>query len=939
MLTISKPLSSGQAQRYHAREFTSPEQAYYSQEGEVVGAWHGRLADEWGLTGAVTALEFGRLAEGQHPVTGAQLVRHRQAFLSTTAAGERIRTMEHRAAWDATFSAPKSVSLTALVGGDERVHDAHRAAVGVALGELEQVVQARIGGTHPAETTGKWIAATFEHDASRPVDGYAAPQLHTHVVIFNMTELSGGRLHALQPRELYRRQSYATAVYQAELGARLRTLGYELEPGKNGAPEIRGYSAAYLEASSPRRRQILAHLQAHGFDGAGAAQIAAHHTRDAKAAVSSREIRAQHQALAATFGHQPERVVEGARGREMRPSVEEREQRARQAVSYARAAHLEREAVVDEWALLREALKRGIGAVTLSDVRANVERRVQAGDLIAIRPDRPDATGRVFTTPEMLAAERDVIAQMQAGRGRYAALVPDAVQNVLADRVARLTPSQRAAIGAIVTSRDRVMGLQGTAGAGKTTALAVLRDAAERARYRVEGLAPASRAAQQLEEAGIRASTLQHLLAQGPPAAGDGAPHLYVLDESSLASTTQITALLHRLRPHDRVLLVGDTRQHEAVEAGRPFEQLQQAGMLTARLDEILRQRDPTLKAVVEALARGEVESALARLTEAGRVHEIIDSEARLAAVARAYARHPKQTLVISPDNASRVDLNHRIRRELQARGLVATTDHRLTVLVPRGELTGADRRWAARYDVGDRIRYTRGSRALGLRAGEYARVVDVDREQNFLTVDRTGGARRTYDPRRLHGVSVYREASRDFSVGDRVQFTAPDRAARIANRQLGTIEQVDGAGTLAIRLDSGRAVQVSSRAPRHLDHGYAVTSHSSQGATAERVLLHIDTGTAHAPLLNRRLAYVAISRARAEAEIYTNDAPTLGRALGREVTKSTALEVVKDHAPAAPEPATRRGHEVGRQRTLAAAPLRPHRPAVSREQAWDREL
>src|SRR5207302_1563162 len=196
------------------------------------------------------------------------------------------------------------------------------------------------------------------------------------------------------------------------------------------------------------------------------------------------------------------------------------------------------------------------------------------------RPDRPDATGRVFTTPEMVAAERDVIAQMQAGRGRYPALVPPAVQHELTDRVARLSPSQRAAVEAILRSRDRVMGLQGTAGAGKTTALAIVRNVAERGRYRVEGLAPTSRAAQQLEEAGI----------------------------------------------------------------------------LTARLDEILRQRDPALKAVVEALARGEVESALARLTEAGRVHEIADSEARLAAVARAYARYPKQTLVISPDNASRVD-------------------------------------------------------------------------------------------------------------------------------------------------------------------------------------------------------------------------------------------------------------------------------------------
>ena len=187
--------------------------------------------------------------------------------------------------------------------------------------------------------------------------------------------------------------------------------------------------------------------------------------------------------------------------------------------------------------------------------------------------------------------------------------------------------------------------------------------------------------------------------------------------------------------------------------------------------------------------------------------------------------------------------------------------------------------------------------------------------------------------------MSVYREASRDLSVGDRVQFTAPDRAARIANRQLGTIEQIDGAGTLAIRLDSGRAVEVSSRAPLHLDHGYAVTSHSSQGATAERVLLHIDTGTAQAPLLNSRLAYVAVSRARAETEIYTNDARTLGRALSREVTKRTALEVVEQHAPAAPAPATRRDREAGRERTLAAAPLPPHRPSVSREQARDREL
>src|SRR5438132_14204109 len=146
MLTISKPLSAGQARRYHEEEFQNGRENYYS-EGELIrGQWHGRLADRWGLTGEVREEHFERLAEGQHPVTGEQLVRHQTARETKNARGETVTTMEHRAGWDATFSAPKSVSLTALVGGDERVREAHRESVRVALGELEPYVQARLGG-------------------------------------------------------------------------------------------------------------------------------------------------------------------------------------------------------------------------------------------------------------------------------------------------------------------------------------------------------------------------------------------------------------------------------------------------------------------------------------------------------------------------------------------------------------------------------------------------------------------------------------------------------------------------------------------------------------------------------------------------------------------------------------------------------------------------
>jgi conjugative relaxase-like TrwC/TraI family protein len=188
MLTISKSLSGGQARTYHAREFKSEQANYWSKDQQGHSEWQGKLAQQWGLEGAVGAEHFARLTEGQHPTTEAQLVRHQPAKTYENEFGREVTSVEHRAGWDATFSAPKSVSLTALVGGDDRVREAHRDSVRVALGESERYTQARIGNIQAPELTGKFAAATFEHDTARPVDGYAAPQLHTHAVVFNVTE-------------------------------------------------------------------------------------------------------------------------------------------------------------------------------------------------------------------------------------------------------------------------------------------------------------------------------------------------------------------------------------------------------------------------------------------------------------------------------------------------------------------------------------------------------------------------------------------------------------------------------------------------------------------------------------------------------------------------------------------------------------------------------
>jgi conjugative relaxase-like TrwC/TraI family protein len=895
MLTISKPLSASQAQSYHKKEFTSREQNYWSQRGEIAGEWQGQLAARLGLTGPVSEADFARLSQGQHPQTTEQLVRQRASYQYSGEDGKSIKTMEHRAGWDATFSAPKSVSLTALVGGDYRVREAHRDAVTTALKELEIYTQARIGGNHLPETTRQFVAAKFEHDTARPVDGYVAPQLHTHAVIFNVTQRENGETRAIQPQSLFASQQFATAIYQSELMYRLRQLGYEITAGRSGAPEIKGYTQEYLDASSPRSQQIREYLERTGKNGKEAAEIAAHSTRDRKEVHSTAEVMAAHRKLAAEYGHQAEAVVRTALERAQNPeygvSTGSPQERARESVTFARDRNFEREAVVDEGLLVRDALRRGMGEITYPLVRANLESRMRSGEFQELERDR-SLPGRKFTTARTIGEEREIIGRVREGVNQVAPLLSQQQAITVASKHPHLNSAQRLVVEDVLNSPDRVQGIQGVAGAGKTTTLSVIRHAVECQGYQVEGFAPTSRAAKQLRDAGIEAATLQSFLTRVPQSSdGVTQKHFYFVDESSLASTRQMRDFLARLAPQDRVLLIGDIRQHQGVEAGRPFEQLQEAGMRSAKLDQIVRQKDPALKSAVEHLAHGRSAKALIDLRDQGRVHQIPDREGRIQSVARAYVTAPERTLIVSPDNASRRELNLAVRQELQANGSLAKDDHSFRVLVQRQDMTGADRAWANHYEIGDVVRYSRGSKAVAIEAGSYATVVAVQPASNFLSVEKEAGQSVSYDPRRLAGVGVYREVIHDFSVGDRIQFTAPDKQLGVANRDLAVIESISPDGRIGARLDDNRRLEFNALEHRHFDHGYAVTSHSAQGLTAERVLIHADTSV-HPDLLSSRFGYVAVSRASHEATIYTDDVTRLGQQLSTEVSKTSALGV-----------------------------------------------
>jgi conjugative relaxase-like TrwC/TraI family protein len=891
MLSISDPLGASQAQDYHRAQYSNTQEAYYSQGDTVRGEWHGTLAKELGLVGEVHEEEFVRLSEGQHPSTGQQLIRRQESFTYINSDGKEITT-KARAAWDLTFSMPKTSSLSGLPGKDGRILSAHRAAVDIALDELEKYVQARMGGNNPSETTGKWIVAKFEHDSSRPVDGVAAPQIHTHSLLFNLTETPDGRPHSLQTSELFKAQALATAVYRAELAIRLKEFGYEIERSPSDSPEIKGYTPDYVVASSPRSQQIDKYMDEHGVFGPEAAQIAAHRTRASKVFIPREEVFAQHQAMAEQYGNQPEKVVALAQERQGRYEAPTNiAELADTAITTAKNRNIERAAVIDERAILADALRHGMGTLRTADAHAALGRSIQAGNLIEV-PQEHWQVGRAFTTHEMKKMEVEVIESMLRGRNQHG---PIASHNVQEDAIRNspkpLNDNQVAAVRDVLNCHDQILGLAGGAGTGKTTMLRVVRTAAEESGFEVRGIAPTSRAVLNVKDASIDACTMALHVAQAPKEI-QGLPRLYVVDESSLSGTRAMMDFIRTIRSEDRVLLIGDAHQHEAVEAGRPFAQLQEAGMHTAKLTEIVRQREnPALLAVVKDFAAGRILEGVQKMRDQDAIREDTDRKQLIDKMAKHYISLDGRILIVATNNPSRIDISKRIHTEMQTVGRVSKDEQTVKVLVNRQSVTDEDQRWAQKFHEGDVLRYVKSNKTIGVTAREYVHVDAVDEETNMITVSKNNGQQISYDARLIQGVHVFREEERAFAEGDRIQFTSRLHSKDVANREMGTILDINGPGFLHVQMDSGRKIAFNLDQHPHLDYGYGMTSNTAQSDTVDHVLVHVDSSRGHRGLINERMAYVSISRATQSATIYTNDAESLGWELSKDVSHSSALQ------------------------------------------------
>jgi conjugative relaxase-like TrwC/TraI family protein len=850
MLRITQQNSAPGAKRYYATA------DYYSEGQELVGLWGGKGAKRLGLEGTVDKFSFERLCDNLDPKTGEPLT-------------VRTRT-ERTVGYDFTFSVPKSVSLLYAMSGDQDILAAFRSAVSDTMQDIEAEMKTRVrmDGQDSNRPTGNMVWAEFIHTTSRPVDGIPDPQLHAHVFTFNTTwDNEEDRWKAGQFRELKRDAPYFQAAFRVRLAGKLQELGFGVSRKRDDF-EIAGIPADVLKRFARRTALIEKLAEAAGITDPDRKAELGPETREKKTeSLGWERLRKEWDSR---LSDTERRNLASVHAREQLAVLPERNEPG--AVDYAIEHSYVRDAVVPERKLATEALKRGIGAVTVDGVLTEVESR----PLI-----RSEVDGRAMaTTREMLSLENRLVDFARDGRGRYRPL-GDPDRPCSRDW---FNDGQKAAVRHVLGSRDRVMIIRGVAGTGKTTLEQEIGEALAEAGRPVVALAQSVKASREVlrEEAGFAtADTVARFLkdATMQESAKNG---VILVDEASQLGTRDMMAMFDVAeRMNARVLLVGDRRQHRSVTAGEPLKLLEEsAGLRIAEVTEILRQQGDYKKAA-EALSEGRTLEAFEELDKLGWIKQVDDdvryqqlASAYLAAVAeRKRGGNNKSALVVSPTHAEADRITKAIRIGLKEQGKLG--EERIVNAWVSPHLTEAEKADPTQYEPGDMLQFHQN--APGHTKGD--RLIVSDKTKPPIT-----HAKR---------FEVYRPTQLALAVGDRVRITAggktKDGKHRLSNGSLLTVQGFSKRGDIIV--DHGWVID---RDFGHLSHGYVVTSHSSQGITVDKVFIGMSSESF--PATYQRTAYVAVTRGKEQCQIFTDDKEELLKAISRADDPLSATEIAEEH-------------------------------------------
>lgn len=833
---------------------------YYTEGGEPVGLWLGKGAEKLGLSGAVAKETFLELFNGFQD--GERLVQN---------AGKD----NHRPGWDLTFSAPKSVSVLWSQVDQEtalEIRAAHLSAVEKAVGYLEQeALWTRRGKGGLEHERCEAVVAAFEHGTSRAQE----PQLHTHALLLNIGLTQDGKTRSLETQAIYEHKMAAGAIYRAELSHQLeRRLGVEIVRERSWF-EVKGVSKALIEEFSTRRHEIEKALAAKGVSSSRAAEVAALDTRTTKAHIPREELIARWGAVGEEKGWGREAAIALVKGRQ--PAVDHGKELER-AAEEAMAKLMDRQAFFTTRELTRVVAEaaQGIGGGADAALAATKKHLETSAEIVRLGLRFKEAA---FTTQEMLRLEKDLLSRVQTAAKTPWNMVQHEHLNEAIHARKTITEEQAAAVRHIVRDTGGIACVSGMAGTGKTFMLAATREAFEKSGHRVIGACLSGKAARGLQEgAGIQSATIAKTLKdldlallrveRSPiapnapswsPLSGASLPHLsfrkgkdpvaldsntvLVIDEAGMVGTRQMQALMAAAqRARAKVVLVGDEKQLQPIEAGAPFAAISK-NLGSAKLTDIVRQNEEWQRQTVKDLAAGDSGKALAEYARRGLVEVAKDRDNARAKLLETWTKvgisKPEENLIVTGTNLDASLLNKSIQAIRLAEGYVKQAHAKVG-----GE----------QMHEGDRVVFTRNSTALG-----------------------------------------------------------------VNNGTLGTIQTLDRIrGEVSVRLDGGEERKFSLAAYAHLKLGYAFTTHTAQGMTAENVFV-----LTHESMQDLHLSYVQASRPRAEIHFYTTEAEAgsqltdLARTMAREHQKLMAVEVAKQAEQQERERSARRqdleiGHEQG---------------------------
>jgi conjugative relaxase-like TrwC/TraI family protein len=751
MLSIKKVKNSGKTTDYFAKD------DYYSSNDsnhQKFSSWYGKGATELGLDGHVASETFLNILEGNLP-------NNQKIGVGT---GEN---KIHDAGRDLTFSAPKSVSIMALVFGDKRLIAAHNQAVKNTLDEIEKnyfKTRVKQNGKISAEKTGKLIAAIFQHELSRDLD----PQLHSHAILANVTRGQNDKWRSAYFDEIYDNKNFLGLIYRSELAILVKQLGYEINhKGAECFFELKTVPESLIGFFSNRSKKIR--------EVAGPNASQKELERVTIMTRENKKVKEYEHNLSAVWKEKAEQFLSKKNLPEISTFSDNEKQKydlelSNNAVDFAIKHLSERKTVFSKKELVSAALNDTLSKSSYSDIGRSIDHFVEKQKLLPAKKD--DLEKNTFTTSELLAKENEIIDLMVSGKKQHLPITKNLTK--YSENLSDLNDGQKQSAEAILTSKDRVMGIQGYAGVGKTYMLNAVNKIASFEGYELLGLSPTGVATRNLnKEAGMNAITLQRFLSQyDGVAVGRGTKEgrkimqqdfknkVVILDEASMISTTQMKNLLTISKELNfKLVLVGDRKQLDSVEAGVPFFELQRNGMALTDMREILRQKNPQLKSAVYATINRKISKAFEEIE-----YDIIitNDSATKSAVAQFMAMPQEMrqsTMILTPANETRREVNEEIsnllfeeRKEQNSAQIQNQNLDHSQEIYQNKNLTEAEKTRAYRFRAGDVLFFSKDRKYIGVKKNSYHEVVKIDPKTNSITIKTGLLTTKTFNPIGLKG-------------------------------------------------------------------------------------------------------------------------------------------------------------------------------------------